>query len=189
MPDESDRRVEILAFAGSLRKGSYNRALVRAARELAPHGATIEIFELEGLPLFNADVEAEGYPERVRAFHEAIGRADALLIATPEYQFGIPGVLKNAIDWASRPPGEAPILTKPVAIMGATPGMWGTARAQQQLRQSLVYNDCPMVLKPEVLVAKAKDRFDESGRLTHEATRGFVTTLLENLVELALRFR
>jgi chromate reductase, NAD(P)H dehydrogenase (quinone) len=189
MPEASDQKIRILAFAGSLRRGSYNRALVRAARDLAPDGAEIEIFELDGIPLFNRDVEAEGVPDAVRIFHEAIDRADALLIATPEYQFGVPGVLKNAIDWASRPPGEATIIGKPVAIMGATPGMWGTARAQLQLRQALVYNNCPMVLKPEVLVAKAKERFDESGRLTHEATRKFVGQLLESLVELTRRYR
>ncbi len=179
--------IRILAFAGSLRKASYNRALVRAAAEAAPDGMEVEIFGLEGIPLFDGDVEAKGFPERVEAFHEAIERADGLLISTPEYQHGVPGVLKNAIDWASRPPGKATILGKPVAIMGATPGMWGTARAQAQLRQALVYNRCPMVLQPEVLVAKAKERFDEDRRLTHDATRGFVRRLLEELGELVRR--
>jgi chromate reductase, NAD(P)H dehydrogenase (quinone) len=121
----------------------------------------------------------------VQRFREAIADADALLIATPEYQYGIPGVLKNAIDWASRPAGKAPIVGKPVAIMGATPGLWGTVRAQAQLRQALVYNDCPMVQKPEVTVAGAGERFDEQLKLTHEATRGFVRQLLESLAKLA----
>lgn len=179
--------LKILGFAGSLRRGSYNRALVRAARELVPERMRIEVFELDGIPLFNADVEAEGFPEPVRAFHQTIAEADALLIATPEYQHGVPGVLKNAIDWASRPPGKATIIGKPVAIMGATPGMWGTARAQTQLRQALVYNKCPMVPSPEVLVARAEERFDDEGRLVHEGTRKFVRQLLEALAELTVR--
>jgi len=174
----------ILAFAGSLRKESYNRALVRAARDLVPDGTDYRTFDLGDIPLFNADVESEGIPGPVQAFREAIGEADALLISTPEYQIGISGVLKNALDWASRPPGEATITGKPVAIMGATPGLWGTARAQTQLRQVLVYNNCPMVMSPEVLVAQAKKRFDEEGNLTHEATREFIRKLLANLVEL-----
>jgi chromate reductase, NAD(P)H dehydrogenase (quinone) len=179
--------LRVLAFAGSLRKASFNRALVRGAREVAPEGMDVVIHELDGIPLFNQDVEQQGVPDAVRAFHRAIAEADALLIATPEYQHGISGVLKNAIDWASRPPGDAPIIAKPVAIMGATPGMWGTARAQTQLRQALAYNGCPMVLKPEVLVANAKERFDGEGRLIHEATRKFVRQLLESLAELARR--
>jgi chromate reductase, NAD(P)H dehydrogenase (quinone) len=181
--------VRILAFAGSLRRGSYNRALVRTAAEVAPDGVTVDTFDLEGIPLFNADVEVQGYPDRVQEFHQAISDSDALLIATPEYQHGIPGVLKNAIDWASRPPRTAAIIGKPVAIMGAAPGLWGTARAQVQLRQVLVYNNCPMVMKPEVLVANAKERFDEEGRLVHEATRVFIRELLESLGALAHRYR
>jgi chromate reductase, NAD(P)H dehydrogenase (quinone) len=183
----STETIHVLGFAGSLRRASYNRALIRAARELAPDGMEVEVFELDDIPLYNADVEEEGYPEGVQAFHEALNRADAVLIATPEYQHGIPGVLKNAIDWASRPPGEAPILRTPVAIMGATPGLWGTARAQTQLRQAMVYNGCPMVLKPEVLVSNAGERFDDEGRLTHEATRKFIGQLLESLADLTRR--
>jgi chromate reductase, NAD(P)H dehydrogenase (quinone) len=183
----SSETIHVLGFAGSLRRASYNRALIRAARELAPDGMEVEVFELDDIPLYNADVEEEGYPEGVQAFHEALNRADAVLIATPEYQHGIPGVLKNAIDWASRPPGEAPILRTPVAIMGATPGLWGTARAQTQLRQAMVYNGCPMVLKPEVLVSNAGERFDDEGRLTHEPTRKFIGQLLESLADLTRR--
>jgi chromate reductase, NAD(P)H dehydrogenase (quinone) len=179
--------IHVLGFAGSLRRNSYNRGLIRAARELAPEGMQVEVFELDDIPLYSADVEKEGYPDPVRGFHEALNRADALIIATPEYQHGVPGVLKNAIDWASRPPGEAPILRTPVAIMGATPGLWGTARAQTQLRQAMVYNGCPMVLKPEVLVSKAGERFDDEGRLTHEATRKFIGQLLESLADLTRR--
>jgi len=185
MSERDGREIRVLGFAGSLRRGSYNRALLRAAVELDPEGMHLETFELDEIPLYNGDVEKEGFPEPVQRFHQAIAAADALLIATPEYQYGIPGVLKNAIDWASRPPGKAPIVGKPVAIMGATPGLWGTVRAQTHLRQALAYNDCPIVLKPEVTVAKAKERFDDDLKLTHEATRKFVGQLLESLAKLA----
>lgn len=181
MSRERDAPDRILGLAGSLRAGSYNRALLRAARDLAPAGIEVEIFDLDGIPLYNRDVEVAGYPGPVQELHERIGRADGLLIATPEYQHGVPGVLKNAIDWASRPAGKATIVGKPTAVMGATPGAWGTVRAQMQLRQALLYNDCPTVRKPEVLVAKARERFDGEGRLTHDPTRGFVTQLLESL--------
>lgn len=186
-PESRSPRLRVLAFAGSLRRRSFNRRLVEAARDIAPDWMEVTVFDLEGIPLYNRDVEADGFPPRVRAFHDAIDGADAVLISTPEYQHGIPGVLKNAIDWASRPPGESPLLGKPVAIMGATPGIWGTARAQSQLRQALVYNACPMVLKPEVLVAKAGERFDDEGRMAHDATRDFVRKLLESLADLARR--
>lgn len=185
MTAEGSSELRVLGFAGSLRRGSYNRALIRAAVELAPDGLRVEPFQLDDIPLYDGDVEKEGFPEPVQRFHDAIARADALLIATPEYQHGVPGVLKNAIDWASRPPGKAAIVGKPVALMGATPGLWGTARAQTQLRQTLVYNDCPMVRKPEVMVSGAKERFDEEGRVTHEGTREFVRQLLEKLARLA----
>lgn len=186
MTDERST-INVLAFAGSLRRGSYNRMLVRAARENVPDGMAITEYDLAGIPLYNGDVEAEGFPAPVRAFHEAIGNADALLIATPEYQEGVPGVLKNAIDWASRPMGKATILGKPVAIMGATPSLWGTARAQTQLRQALVYNNCPMVMKPQVFVASASERFDENGRLVHRATGRFIRQLLDSLLDLTRR--
>lgn len=189
MPNGTEGSVGLLAFAGSLRRASYNRALVRAAGRLAPEEVEFEVFDLSDIPLFDEDVEEEGFPEPVQAFQAAIQDADALLISTPEYQLGVPGVLKNALDWASRPPGEAAIVGKPVAIMGATPGLWGTARAQMQLRQVLVYNNCPMVMTPEVLVARADTRFDERGRLTHEPTQEFVTELVQNLVDLSLATR
>lgn len=179
--------IRVLGFAGSLRRKSYNRGLIRAAAELAPEGMEITIHDLSGIPLYNADVEAQGFPEAVEQFHSAIRNADALLIATPEYQTGVPGVLKNALDWAARPPRGAPIEGKPVAIMGATPGKWGTARAQLQLRHTLIYNANPMVLKPEVLVSEAADRFNEEGDLTHAATREFIGKLLQSLAELTRR--
>ena len=130
-------KISILGFSGSLRKGSYNKALLRAAAELAPGEANIEIFDLEGIPPYNQDIEAS-MPEKVGEFKAKIKAADALIIATPEYNFSIPGVLKNALDCASRPPAENPFKGKPVAIMGASNGMIGTARAQYHLRQTLV---------------------------------------------------
>ncbi len=177
-----DRIVRVLGFAGSLREGSYNRGLLRAAQELAPDGMTIQPFDLAPLPLYNADVEERGAPEPVVAFRAAIRDADALLIATPEYNHGVPGVLKNAIDWASRPPGQSALKGKPAAIMGASPGMTGTARAQPQLRQAFVFTETYALLKPEVLVARAHEKFDAAGRLTDEETRKWVRALLEALV-------
>lgn len=185
MAEDTERRptLRVLGFAGSLRTGSYNRALLRAAIELAPDDMEIETFDLAPIPLYNQDVEQQGDPEPVAAFKEAIRRSDAVLIVTPEYQRGIPGVLKNAIDWASRPPGQSPLDDKPAAIMGASPGMTGTARAQMQLRKTLAYNRTHAVLQPEVLVANAKDKFDDGGRLTDDTTAKFVRRLLDNLAE------
>src|SRR4051794_21022536 len=169
MPDE--RSLRVLAFAGSLRTGSFNRSLVRAARELAPPDVTIDAFDLSGVPLYNGDVEAEGDPEPVAAFKQAIRGADALLIATPEYNHGVPGVMKNAIDWASRPPPQAPLDAKPVGILGASPGLTGTARGQSQLRQAFEFTNSFCMPQPEVLVFRAHEKFDAGGRLTDEKTR------------------
>jgi chromate reductase len=146
-------------------------------------------FDLAGVPLYNGDVEAAGDPEAVTALKGAIREADALLIATPEYNFGVPGVLKNAIDWASRPPGKSPLNGKPAALMGATPGMGGTGRAQMSLRQSFVFTQTLVLVGPEVLVARAREKFDASGRLADEATRGFVRKLLEALADWTMRLR
>jgi chromate reductase, NAD(P)H dehydrogenase (quinone) len=173
--------VKVLAFSGSLRKKSFNRALLDAAVELAPATMTIERFDLAPLPFYSADVEAEGDPEPVRRFKEAIRAADGLLIATPEYNFGIPGVLKNALDWASRRPGESPLSKKPVGVVGATSGLWGTARAQMMLRQVLLHNACRTMPGPEVLIARARERFDDDGRLVDEKTREFFARHLEEL--------
>ncbi|MEV0055925.1 NAD(P)H-dependent oxidoreductase [Saccharopolyspora shandongensis] len=178
MYDRDPDRLRALGVAGSLRTGSYNRALLRAAVELSPPAMTIEPFELDHIPLFNYDVEQRGDPEPVARFKHAIADADALLIATPEYQQGVPGVLKNALDWASRPPGKSVLQDKPVAIIGASPGMTGTARAQTQLRQTLAYNNCPTLMRPEVLVARAHEKFDAEGRLTDEDAIKFLRELL-----------
>jgi len=170
-----------LGIAGSLRAGSYNRALLQAARELAPAGMEIAEFDLRELPLYDGDVEAAGDPEPVAALKDAIRSADALLIATPEYNRGVPGVLKNAIDWASRPPLGSPLAGKPVAIMGASTGRGGTARAQEQLRAAVEYSRANVLNDPEVLVPEAYMRFDERGRLTDEETRKEIAALLETL--------
>jgi chromate reductase len=178
-----DSAIRVLAIPGSLRQGSFNRALLRAARELAPPDLEIAVFERLGeLPLYDADVEARGDPEPVAALKRAIHEADALLIATPEYNYGIPGVLKNALDWASRPPQQSVLHDKPTAIMGASIGSTGTARAQLALRQCFVFTRTPALLQPEVLVARADQKFDSDGRLTDEPTRKFVGELLQALV-------
>jgi chromate reductase, NAD(P)H dehydrogenase (quinone) len=148
----------IVAFAGSLRGGSFNRALIRAAQELAPKGMTIESIELGDLPFYNADVEAEGDPPAVGRFKTSLRKADGLLIATPEYNDGIPGVLTTAIDWGSRLPGHAPLAGKPVALMGASPSQIGTARAQLHLRQLLGHVRALVLPPPELLIARAHER-------------------------------
>jgi chromate reductase len=183
----SPRPLRVLGFAGSLRAASYNRMLLRAAVELAPEGMEIEVFDIGGIPLFNEDVEAAGTPPAVEAFRDAIRRADAMLIATPEYNHGVPGVLKNAIDWASRPPRKSPLAGKPAAVFGASPGMTGTARSQTQLRASFVFTDTPVLPQPEVLVFRAHEKFDAAGRLSDEPTRAFVRRLLEALADWTTR--
>jgi chromate reductase, NAD(P)H dehydrogenase (quinone) len=178
----------VCGIAGSLRRGSHNRALLHAARDLAPEGMEVRIFDrLAEIPLYNQDVEAEGDPEPVQALKRAIAEADALLIATPEYNHGVPGVLKNAIDWASRPPRETVLAGKPTAILGASPGITGTARAQSQLRQAFVFTDTPTLTQPEILVYRAHEKFDEQGRLTDGKTREFVGRLLHQLADWAHR--
>jgi chromate reductase, NAD(P)H dehydrogenase (quinone) len=177
-----DRPLVVCGIAGSLRRQSYNRALLRAALEIAPRDMEIRIFDrMAEIPLFNEDVEVEGDPEPVQALKRAIGEADALLIATPEYNHGVPGVLKNAVDWASRPPRGSVLSGKPTAIFGASPGITGTARAQSQLRLAFVFTDTPAVLQPEILVYRAAEKFDDEGRLTHEKTREFIGRLLHEL--------
>jgi chromate reductase, NAD(P)H dehydrogenase (quinone) len=177
----------VCGVAGSLRRGSFNKALLRAAVGLAPAGMTIRIHDIADIPAYNGDVEAAGPPGPVLAFKEAIREADALLIATPEYNYGVPGVLKNAIDWASRPPVESPLRHKPTAIMGATAGMSGTARAQLQLRQAFVFTQTPVVPTSEVLVASAAEKFDTEGQLFDERTQAAVRRLLTALEEWAPR--
>ena len=176
--------VNILGIAGSLRKGSYNKALLRAAAELLPANATLDIFDLEGITPFNQELETDP-PGRVREFKAKIRAADAILIATPEYNYSVPGVLKNALDWASRPSGDSAWKGKPVAIMSASTGMLGGARAQYHLRQTLLFLDVLAVSKPEVFVTFAAQKFDDNGRLTDETARQILQRLLKELVGLA----
>jgi chromate reductase len=177
----------VLGFAGSLRRASYNRGLIRASVELAPSGIAVEVFDLAGLPLYNQDVEDAGEPAAVVAFKQAIARVDALLVATPEYNHGVPGVLKNAIDWASRPRVTSPLRDKAVAVMGASPGRGSTARAQAQLRDAFVFTGACVMPLPELLVGSAGEHFDQGGNLTDPALRASVVALVEALRAWTLR--
>jgi chromate reductase len=174
--------LRILGIAGSLRKASFNRYALGAAVELAPAGTVVESFELDGIPPFNQDDEGNP-PARVVEFKERIRAADAILFVTPEYNYSVPGVLKNAIDWASRPYGDSAWAGKPVAIMGASVGAFGTARAQHHLRQLFVFLDMHAVNQPEVLIRNASDLFDANGKLTDQPTRDLIGKLLQNLVD------
>lgn len=176
------KSIRILGIAGSLRRQSYNRAALRAATQLAPEDATVEIFELDGIPGFSEDDERNP-PEKVVELKRRIRESDAVLFVTPEYNYSIPGVLKNAIDWASRPYGDSAWSAKPAAIMGASPGMIGTARAQYHLRQVMVFLNMFPVNQPEVMIAKAHERFDAEGNLTDEKTKEFIRLLLQGLVD------
>ena len=172
--------LRVAGISGSLRKGSLNSAALRAAIELAPDGMTIESAGISDLPLYNDDLREAGYPPTVEAFRSQLSAADAVLFVTPEYNYSISGVLKNAIDWASRPPNQ-PFNGKAVAIMGVSPGLLGTARAQYHLRQMLVFLNAFPINKPEVMIGQAAQKFDEAGRLTDEPTRDFVRKMLESL--------
>ena len=178
-----DATLRILGIAGSLRQGSFNRGLIRAAVDVAPDGVRVVPHELLDIPLFNADVEAAGDPEPIRRFKQAIADADAVLIATPEYNHCVPGVLKNAIDWASRPARQSVLSSKPIALMGAATGGGGTARAQAHLRDGLAYTSALVLPQPEVLVPFAATRFDESGNLSDDRTREAVRELLVALAD------
>ena len=178
------REFNVAGLAGSLRRGSYNRALLRAATELAPPALHLVIQELDGIPLYNGDIEAAGAPEGVVQLRDVIRKADGLLIATPEYNYGVPGVLKNAIDWLSRPPRDSVLNGKVAAVMGASQGATGTARGQLQLRQAFVFTNTYALLQPEVLVGLAQEKFDADGRLVHQATRDVLATFLLRFTDL-----
>lgn len=177
----AERNLKILGISGSLRKGSFNSGALRAAVELCPDGAEIEICEIGNLPLFDQDFEAE-LPDAVRKFKEKVAAADAVLFSTPEYNYSVPGVLKNAIDCGSRPYGQSAWEGKPAAIMGASPGAIGTARAQYDLRKMMVFLNMFPINKPEVMIGNCGSKFDEQGNLTHEATRDIIRQMLESLV-------
>jgi chromate reductase len=172
--------IKVLGISGSLRKASYNTMLLHNAVAMLPPGMSVEIFDLAAIPLYNEDVREKGFPAPVQQLRDKIAQSDALLIATPEYNYSIPGVLKNAIDWASRPPDQ-PFIGKPVAIMGVTPSTGRTIRSQLHLRQCFVFLNMHPVNKPEVLISDAARIFDEQGRLTDDTTRGFVRDLMAAL--------
>lgn len=162
--------LHLLGIVGSLRKASMNRALLRAVGEVLPDGVGLTMFDRIGeLPLFNSDLP--GIPEPVAALQQAIADAHGIIIAVPEYNYSIPGSLKNAIDWASRPPSTTPLRGKPVGLIGSSIGMSGSMRAQYHLRQILIYTDNPVMGQPEVLIPNATARFDAELRLTDESTR------------------
>jgi chromate reductase len=183
-----DKKLLILGFAGSLRKDSYNKALLKAAEELLPEETRLEIFDLEGIPPFNQELESR-MPEKVKEFKAKIRAADAVLIATPEHNYSVPGVLKNAIDWASRPYGDNSFEGKPAAIMSASTGMLGGARAQYHLRQIFVFLDMRPVNRPEVFITFAGQKIDEHGKLNDETSRKLIRQLLEALIYLTKKLK
>ena len=185
---KSNSKLKILGFAGSLRVSSYNKSLLRAAIELLPEDANLEIFEIDGIPPFNQDIEKD-MPTKIKEFKLKIREADAILIATPEYNYSVPGVLKNAIDWASRPYGDNVFEGKPAAIMSASVGILGGARAQYHLRQIFVFLNIYPVNGPEVILSLAQDKFDANDKLTDENTKKFLGQLLQNLADWTRRLK
>ena len=179
--------IKILGIAGSLRQKSYNKGLLRAAQQLVPSDVEIEIFDLNGIPLFNEDDE-KNPPEHVLEFRRKIRQADAILYATPEYNYSMAGVLKNAIDWGSRPYGQSSWHGKPTAIMGASPGILGTARSQYHLRQVFVALDLKDMKQPELMIANAGQKFDSSGNLTDEKTREYLERFLAAFIAHVKKF-
>jgi len=180
--------ITILGIAGSLRKDSYNKGALRAAQELCPEGARLEIYDIAGLPLFNQDEERNPTP-KVSEFKQKIRAADAILLVTPEYNYGVPGVMKNALDVASRPYGDNAWNGKPVALMSAAASIAGGIRAQYQVRQCFVFLNMDAVTQPEVAIGNAQQRFDANGNLTDETSKKLIRQLLENLVAKARRLR
>lgn len=177
---------QLLGIPGSLRRGSYNRALLREAQSLVPEGTALDIYDdLETIPPFNQDLEAGGGPEAVQALKAQVAAADALLIATAEYNYGIPGVLKNAIDWLSRPPAQSPLRHKPIALIGASGGQFGTVRSQLQLRQVLLFTESRVLVKPEFYLGLAHEHFDPRGQLIDEHSRVLLGEVIKALSHLA----
>ena len=181
--------IRVLGISGSLRKASWNTLLLRSAQKLAPEGMTIDITEIRDIPFYDGDIEATtGIPESAVAFREKIRAADALLIASPEYNGSVSGVLKNAIDWASRPPHQ-PLDGKPIAIFGASPGAFGTIRGQAHLRQIFANVNGLVLVQPVVAVGNASQRLDADANITDEATRDFVVTMLDKLADWTRRLK
>ncbi len=183
-----ERACNVLGISGSLRRGSFNTSLLKAAQDLCPEGMAITFFtRLAEIPPYNEDLREQGFPEAVEELRDRIREADALLLVTPEYNYSVPGVLKNAIDWASRPP-EQPFEGKPIAIMGASPGALGTARAQYHLRQCFVFLNGFVMNRPEIMVGKASEKFNADGELHDPQTRELLVSFLEGLRAHAKKF-
>ena len=182
--------IHFVGISGSLRKGSFNSALLRAAAELLPEGITMEIASIADIPSYNADLDfpQQERPESVKKFRDILSRADAILLVSPEYNYSIPGLLKNAIDWASRGK-DSPLINKPVGLMGATQGNWGTVRMQLAFKPVFQFTSMLQVNKPEVLVARSAEKFSADGKLIDEATREIVQRHLQALKELTVRTR
>jgi chromate reductase len=181
--------IKVLGICGSLRKNSYNAMALKVAGENLPPGMILDVFDkMVEIPLYNEDVKEKGFPPPVADLRARIKSADALLFATPEYNYSISGVLKNAIDWASRPPDQ-PFDGKPVAIMGASRSLYGTARAQYHLRQTCVFLNMFPFNKPEVLIIQAQNKFDAQGKLTDEPTRKFIADLMVALADWTKRLK
>jgi chromate reductase len=177
-------------MAGSLRSGSFNRALLAAAVELAPEGMELEVFDLADIPLYNGDLDTdEVRPPPVTALKSAISASDAVLLVSPEYNYGVSGVMKNALDWASRPSFKSPMAQRPTGIMGAAPGASGTMRGQEQVKLALLGMAAQVFPHPGVAVSRAGDRFDDDLKLTDEKTREFVSKYLEEFAAWVRRVR
>lgn len=189
-PTGGDAPLRVLGIAGSLRGGSMNRKLLEAARELLPPGVELDVFDLAGIPLYNSELDTDAArPARVEELKRAIAAADALLVSTPEYNSSVPGVLQNAIDWASRPAMKSPLAGKPVGVVGVSPGAHGAVRAQQQLKLVLMSTLALVLPHPGVAVGQVHEKFDASGRLVHEPTRQFFSSFLRDLQSWTLRTR
>jgi chromate reductase len=176
--------ISVLGICGSLRKGSLNMAALKVAIAQKPAHVTVTVADISAIPLYNEDVRQQGFPPSVETLRQQIKAADALLIACPEYNYAMSGVLKNAIDWASRPPDQ-PFAGKPLAIIGAAAGMAGSARAQANLRASAVFLDMHVLNKPEVLIGQAHTKFDENGNLNDDVAKGLLRDLMANLANWA----
>lgn len=181
-------QLKVLGISGSLRKASFNTMALKAAQKLAPEGMTIEIADISQIPLYNEDLKTDGNPEPVENFRQHIKAADGVLFVSPEYNYSIPGVLKNAYDWASRPP-EQPFNEKPVAIMGASTGLFGTARMQYELRKSLVFTNAIVMPRPEVMIGGAPSKFNAEGNLIDEKTQQILADFLKAFHSWILRVR
>jgi len=181
---KDEKQYHFVAISGSLRRGSYNTMALKAAQELAPGNIIIEHLSIEEVPLYNADLYEKEFPAVVRKLSDAIKAADAVVIVTPEYNYSVPGVLKNTIDFISRSP-DKPFDMKPVGIMGASPGMFGTAKAQYHLRQIMVFLNAYVMNKPEIMIAQAHTKFDEAGNLEDEKTKELIIRFIGSLADLS----